>query len=64
MKRILILTMVSLLMFNTVGFAAVGGSKMKMSAPKISNTQRRTLILAVIIRLQLRLIAIRKSTRG
>ena len=40
MKRILILTMVSLLMLNTVGFAAVGGSKMKMSAPKISNTQK------------------------
>jgi len=40
MKRILILTMVSLLMLNTVGFAAVGGSKMKMSAPKISNTKK------------------------
>lgn len=40
MKRILVLMIISLFMMNSVSFAAIGGSKIKLSSPKISSSQK------------------------
>lgn len=40
MKKLLILTFLFAFAFNSIGFAAIGGSKPKMSAPRSAPTQQ------------------------
>ncbi|QJW46898.1 hypothetical protein HA075_14425 [bacterium BFN5] len=40
MKKLLILTFLFAFAFNSIGFAAIGGSKLRMSAPRSTPTQK------------------------